>query len=252
MREIQRQLPGERIVYFGDTARYPYGQKSPETVTKFGRQDCAFLLEQDVKLIVAACNTVSAYALDTLKDEMQVPVIGVVEPGAVAAAKATHRKLVGVVGTDGTIASGAYQRALTALDPTISVFVQACPLFVPLAEEGWIDSAATLLIAQEYLEPIRESRVDVLVLGCTHYPLLKSVIRKVVGPEVTLTDSAEEAARKKSVVLDKIDGHSDGESNFGDRYYVSDVPLRFRDVAERFLGHRLPDVELVSVSGVNP
>jgi glutamate racemase len=247
--ELQRQLPDERIVYFGDTARFPYGSKSVPTVTAFALQDSKFLLQQGVKLIVVACNTASAYALDVLKDELDVPVIGVIDPGVRAAVKATERKRVGVIGTEGTIASGAYQKKIVELDPSITVFTKPCPLFVALAEEGWADSPAGLLIAHEYLEPLREELIDVLVLGCTHYPLLKNVIRRVVGPEMRMTDSAEEVAREVVQRLEECDGRSDGAVSYGHRFYVSDVPLKFREVGERFLGYPLPAVELKGASG---
>lgn len=245
--DLQRQLPDERVVYFGDTARFPYGPKSVRTVTEFSRQNSRFLLSHDVKLIVVACNTATAYALEALEEEMPVPVIGVVRPGALAATRATKRRLVGVIGTEGTIASGAYQRTIAAIDPSISVYTRACPLFVALAEEGWTDTAATLLIAQEYLDPLREALIDVLVLGCTHYPLLKRVIRRVVGPEVQLTDSAEEVAREVACLLGQRDMGSDGQAPFGHRFFVSDVPHKFREVGERFLRHALPALEQVSV-----
>ncbi len=248
MRELLNQLPHERVVYFGDTARTPYGSKSVQTVTEFAREDCRFLLRHDVKLVVAACNTATAYALDTLTAELPVPVVGVIEPGARAAAVKSRRKLVGVIGTQGTIASGSYQRALADLDPSICVFAKPCPLFVPLAEEGFTDdSDPALLIAHDYLDPLREAMIDVLVLGCTHYPLLKNVIRKVVGPEITLTDSAEEVTTMVARLLAEDGLASDGEAPFGHRYYVSDVPYKFREMGERFLGHALPDVEQVSV-----
>lgn len=235
------------MVYFGDTARFPYGSKSVRTVREFARQDSRLLLEHDVKLVVVACNTASAYALEALQGELPVPAVGVIQPGALAASRASKRKLVGVIGTQGTISSGAYQDAIARIDPSISVFTRACPLFVALAEEGWTDNAATLLIAQEYLEPLREALIDVLVLGCTHYPLLKPVIRRVMGPEVTLTDSAEEVAREVARLLAEHDGASDGGASHGHRFYVSDVPLAFREVGERFLGHALPTVEQTSL-----
>ncbi|HOF60852.1 MAG TPA: glutamate racemase [Candidatus Latescibacteria bacterium] len=244
--EIQRQLPKERVVYFGDTARFPYGSKSVETVTEFARQDSQFLLEFDVKLIVVACNTATACALDHLREHLSVPVVGVIEPGAVAAVRASRRKFVGVIGTQGTIASGAYQRALTRIDPSISVFAQACPLFVSLAEEGWTDRAASLLIAHEYLDPLREAMIDVLVLGCTHYPLLMPVIRRVMGPETILTDSAAEVTREVGHLLQENELESDGSAVSGHRFFVSDAPLKFREVGERFLGRALPTVELAT------
>jgi glutamate racemase len=171
----------------------------------------------------------------------------VIESGAAAAAKASRRKLVGVIGTEGTIASGAYQTALARIDPSISVFARPCPLFVSLAEEGWTESAAALLIAQEYLEPLREALIDVLVLGCTHYPLLKRAIRRVVGPEVKLTDSGEQVAAEVGRLLASSDMASDGGAEYGHRFFVSDMPRKFREVGERFLGHALPTVERVSV-----
>ena len=246
--ELQRQLPNERVVYFGDTARFPYGSKSVATVTEFARQDSRLLLSHDVKLIVVACNTATAYSLDVLRNELDVPVVGVIDPGARAAAAVSRRKLVGVIGTEGTIASRAYQQAIARIDPSISVFARACPLFVSLAEEGWTDHAATMLIAQEYLEPLREALIDVLVLGCTHYPLLKRTIRRIVGPEVQLTDSAEEVAREVAAVMDEQGLASDGGASFGHRFIVSDVPHKFREVGERFLGHTLPTVEVNTIS----
>ena len=244
---IQRQLPNERVVYFGDTARFPYGSKSVQTVKEFARQNSRFLLGFDVKLIVVGCNTATACALETLQAEMPVPVVGVIQPGALAASRASRRKFIGVIGTQGTIASGAYQQALAGIDSSISVFTQACPLFVSLAEEGWTDHAAALLIAHEYLDPLREAMVDSLVLGCTHYPLLIPVIRRVMGPEIVLTDSAEEVSREVGRMLAGKQLESDGNAASGHRFFVSDVPLKFREVGERFLGRALPTVEQVSV-----
>jgi glutamate racemase len=242
--ELQRQLPQERVIYFGDSARTPYGSKSQSTVSRFARENSELLLSHGVKLIVVACNTATAFALEELQTELPVPVIGVIEPGARAAAALSRRKLVGVIGTAGTISSGAYQNELTRIDPSVSVFVQPCPLFVALAEEGWIDNAATLLIAQEYLEPLREALIDVLVLGCTHYPILKSMIRRVIGPEIQLTDSAEQVVHEVRRVMDEHDLAGDGNSRTGSRFIVSDNPKRFREVGERFLGHALPTVEV--------
>jgi glutamate racemase len=245
--ELQKQLPDERVIYFGDTARFPYGSKSVGTVTEFARQNSRFLLGFDVKLIVVACNTATAYALETLQTEFSVPIVGVIAPGALAASHMSKRKFVGVIGTQGTISSGAYQNALARIDPSISVFTQACPLFVALAEEGWTTHAAALLIAHEYLDPLREAMIDVLVLGCTHYPLLKPIISRVVGPEITLTDSAEEVSREVARILNENGLSSDGQAVSGHRFFVSDVPLKFREVGERFLGRALPTVEHVSI-----
>jgi len=192
--ELIRQLPHESIVYFGDTARVPYGPKSPDTVRRYSREIASFLTDQDVKAIVIACNTATAHALGTLRAELSLPVVGVVEPGARAAMRTTTSNVVGVIGTAGTIASGAYERAIHAIEPTARVVARACPLFVPLVEEGWTDREATRLIAREYLEPLAAAQVDTIVLGCTHYPLLARTIADVMGPNVTLVSSAEETA----------------------------------------------------------
>src|SRR4051795_10474316 len=178
-KEVIRQLPHESVIYFGDTARVPYGPKSPETVRRYSREIAGFLRAEGVKGIVIACNTATAHALSVLRDEMDMPVIGVVEPGARAAVAATRRGHIGVIGTVGTIKSGAYERAIRALDPDVLITARACPLFVPLVEEGWIDHEATRLIAQEYLEPMLAAEIDTLVLGCTHYPLIKDLLRDV-------------------------------------------------------------------------
>jgi len=245
--EIMRHLPNEEIVYFGDTARLPYGPKSNETVTQFAIQDAEFLLEHGVKSIVVACNTASSIAVDVLTSRYDVPVIGVIEPGALSAVSTTLTGKVGVIGTEGTIASGAYRRAITKLDRDIEVVETSCPLFVPLAEEGWTDREVTLVIAHEYLTPLRDAGVDVVVLGCTHYPILKGTIAKVFVPTVRLIDSAEETAKE---VAERLGGlgmlRPDGAAPVH-RFFVSDVPHRFREQAERFLGSPLPDVEVVTV-----
>src|SRR4051812_38694958 len=196
-----RQLPGESLVYFGDTARVPYGPKSPETVRRYSREIAEFLRDEGVKSIVIACNTATAHALSALRDEMDMPVIGVVEPGARAAVAATRGGHVGVIGTAGTIKSGAYERAIRALDPDITITVRACPLFVPLVEEGWTNHEATRLIAREYLEPMIAAKIDTLVLGCPHSPLIKPLLCDVLGPEVRLIDSAEETAAETARTL---------------------------------------------------
>jgi len=245
--EIMRHLPNEAIVYFGDTARLPYGPKSNETVTQFALQDAGFLLEHGVKSVVVACNTASSIAVDVLGEAFDVPVIGVIEPGALAAVSTTLTGKVGVIGTEGTIASGAYRRAITKLDRDIEVVETSCPLFVPLAEEGWTDREVTLVIAHEYLTPLRDAGVDVVVLGCTHYPILKSTIAKVFGPTVRLIDSAEETAKEVAERLGSMGLLRDGGPPPDHRFFVSDVPHRFREQAERFLGAPLPDVEVVTV-----
>jgi glutamate racemase len=245
--EIMRHLPNEEIVYFGDTARLPYGPKSNETVTQFSLQDAEFLLAHGVKSIVVACNTASSIAVDVLRSRFDVPVIGVIAPGALAAVSTTLTGRVGVIGTEGTIASGAYRRAINRLDRDIEVIETSCPLFVPLAEEGWTDREVTLVIAHEYLTPLRDAGVDVVVLGCTHYPILKGTIAKVFGPSVSLIDSAEETAKEVAERLGGLNLLRKEGAPPSHRFFVSDVPHRFREQAERFLGSPLPSVEVVTV-----
>src|ERR1700674_4489029 len=201
VRALMRRLPHESLLYFGDTARVPYGPKSPETIRRYSREITTYLRDEGVKAVVVACNTATAHALPMLRDELSIPVIGVVEPGARAAAAATRTRRVGVIGTAGTIGSGAYERAIHAERPDVHVVARACPLFVPLVEEGWLDTPATRLIAQEYLSPLARDGIDTLVLGCTHYPLLESVIGETMGPGVGLVDSADSAAAETAAVL---------------------------------------------------
>ncbi|MDF1505074.1 glutamate racemase [Roseisolibacter sp. H3M3-2] len=246
-REIMRQLPHESIVYFGDTARVPYGPKSPETVRRYSREIAEFLRQQGVKAIVVACNTATAHALPTLRAEQTIPVVGVVEPGARAAVRATRGAAIGVIGTVGTIASGAYDRAIRALRPDAEVLGTACPLFVPLVEEGWLSHEATRLVAHEYLDPLRDRHVDTLVLGCTHYPLLKGVVGEVVGRAVRLIDSAEETAAETGRVLAERGLSAPAGSAPRHRFVASDAPDHFSRMAQRFLGTPLERVETVTL-----
>ena len=244
--ELFGQLPEEKTIYFGDTGRYPYGVRSQPVIQRFSRQAVRFLLEKEAKLIVVACNTATAMALEVLKAEFSVPIIGVVEPGARAAARASKCRKVGVIGTLGTIRSGSYERTIKRLDPEIQVFSLPCPLFVPLAEEGFADHRATLLIAQDYLAPFKKFDVDTLVLGCTHYPLLKKVIGQVMGPGVGLVDSAEETAREVKGELARLnllrpDGPPIPE------YYVSDTPEKFVEISQRFLGGKIDRAGLIDI-----
>ncbi len=249
--EIHRQLPGESILYFGDTARVPYGPKSPATVRRYADEIIDWLLGQSVKAVVVACNTVTAHAIAGLRDRAgSTPVLGVIDPGARAAAAATRRGVVGVIGTAGTIASGAYRRALLHTRSDLQVVDQACPLFVPLVEEGWFDHPAARLIAEEYLAPVRQAGVDTLVLGCTHYPMLAPLLAQVMGPEVSLIDSARETARALMQVLDAGDLRALGHESGAIRWAVTDEADRFRQVAARFLGGAPTRVEVVDlVSG---
>ncbi len=249
-REIKSLLPYEDTIYLGDTARVPYGTKSQETVNRYSMEDAGFLMKRGVKLLVVACNTASAYALGNLRDRLTVPVVGVIEPGARKAVQVTTRKRVGVIGTEGTIKSMAYVNTIKSMDPEVSVHTQACPLFVPLAEEGWTDNEVAFLSAVTYLHNLKREAVDTVVLGCTHYPLLKGTLRKVMGEDVNLIDSAEETALEVGRVLmerglKRTERHGPAEHLF----YVTDSPDRFTMVGRRFLGDELGEVAQVSLEG---
>jgi glutamate racemase len=245
-KEIAALLPREELVYLGDTARVPYGTKSPPTVLRYALEAAAFLSDQRVKMLVVACNTASSVALKELEERFSLPVIGVIEPGARKAAALTRTRRVGVIGTEGTIKSGAYTRAIHAIDPAIDVFPLACPLFVPLVEEGWIDHPVTHLAASAYLSPLLEERIDTLVLGCTHYPLLKGTLRTVLGEEVQLVDSAQETAASVAAVLQQRDQFRRGQAA-PPRIFVTDVPTRFEKVGGTFLGAPLQGVRQVQI-----
>lgn len=244
-RALFEQLPGESTVYFGDTARVPYGPKSPETVRRYSLEILRWLLEQRVKAVVIACNTSTAHALETLQAESPVPVIGVIEPGAAAAAAVAGERPIGVIGTAGTIASNAYAKAIRRARPDARVEQRACPLFVPLVEEGWFEHPAGDLIAREYLAPLTAAGVGALVLGCTHYPLLKPLLQRVMGPGVRLIDSGEETARVvASAIRERGLEAPDGDPGTH-RFVVSDDEARFRQVGARFIGDRLARAEVV-------
>jgi glutamate racemase len=247
VRELQRQLPNESIFYLGDTARVPYGNKSPETVRRFAHEDSKFLVERGVKAIVVACNTASAHALESLRAEFSVPVFGVIEPGVTAALDETKGGRIGIIGTSGTIASGAYQSAIQAARPEAFILAEPTPLLVPLVEEAWLDHQATRLILVEYLRPFLEARIDTLVLACTHYPLLRGIIQEVAGPEIALVDSASTCAG----LLAKEEGVSFGAGEGGTevRLYLTDLPRGFSSLAGRFLGGAIDSVEVVSLAG---
>lgn len=245
LRQIALALPDEPLLYLGDTARVPYGTKSPDTVVRYARACTRLLVERGVKLLVVACNTASAYALDVLREEVDVPVIGVVEPGAARAVSATRNGRIGVVGTAGTIASGQYTAAITARMPDADVYTQACPLFVPLAEEGWTAGPVPRQVAERYLAPVLAANVDTLVLGCTHYPLLKGVVGEVAGPGVTLVDSAEATAAVVAETIAALGLAGGVPGGTMPRYLVTDAPGRFEEVGARFLGQSLAGVEWV-------
>jgi glutamate racemase len=247
LKEVVRVLPQEDTIYLGDTARVPYGTKSPETVIRYSRQIARYLLSRDIKLLVVACNTASAVALASLQKEFSIPIVGVIEPGARAAVSVTRSGKVGVIGTAGTVASSAYTKAIKRINPEIEVVTRACPLFVPLAEEGWVDNEVARLTARMYLAELKDQGVDTLVLGCTHYPILKQVIAEVMGPEVTLVDSAEETALTVARILREQQLlRPEGEQG-NHHYYVTDIPAGFIRVGNRFLGGRLGDVYQVNL-----
>jgi len=238
LHQIIETLPHENTVYLGDTARAPYGTKSVETVLRYSFENCQFLIEKDVKLVVVACNTSTAIALGQLSEQLTVPVIGVIEPGVRRATKSTKNKRVGVIGTEATIQSGAYTRALKSANPEIEVYSRACPLFVPLVEEGWTDNGIVEMTVSTYLGSLKQSGIDTLILGCTHYPLLKKSIRKYLGNRVRLVDSAEETAKEVEAQLKKESmARKAGRGAHG--FFVTDAPERFVKVGRRFLGEKV-------------
>ncbi len=247
VRELLHQLPRESLVYVGDTARVPWGTKSPETVRRYSREILDVLVARDVKMVVVACNTASAHALEDLQAAAPVPVEGVVGPGARAAVRGSAGGRIGVIGTAGTVRSGAYERAIRALAPDAQVRSVACPLFVPLVEEGWLDHPATRLAAREYLEPLRREAIDTLVLGCTHYPLLKPLLAEELGPGIRLIDSAEETAAVVARELAEAGIEAPAGAVGTVEFLVSDAPDTFERVGARFLGERVRDVRTVTL-----
>lgn len=253
LKEIIRLLPDENTIYLGDTAHLPYGTKSEETVIKYSTENTRFLLQYDIKLLVVACNTASAVSLPVLGKEFSIPMIGVIGAGARAAVKATKNHRVGIIGTDTTVRSSAYTKAIKAINPDIYTIGKPCPLFVPLVEEGWTDDDITVSVAERYLTPLKNEGIDTLVLGCTHYPLLKRVIQKVMGDGVKLIDSAEETALEVKEVLERIKR----EQNYSHplmgglpsrRYFVTDISPRFEEQGSRFLEMKIPAVEKIDFS----
>ena len=244
-RAIYERLPHESTIYFGDTARVPYGPKSPETVTRYSLEILRWLLDQGVKAVVIACNTSTAHALRALQEATDVPVLGVIKPGARAAIATAGAGPIGVIGTAGTISSDAYRRALNALAPGLPVVQRACPLFVPFVEEGWFDHPAIGLVAAEYLNEMRQACVRSLVLGCTHYPLLKPMLQRVMGPEVVLIDSGQATAVALETILTEKSLAAPAHAETQHRFVVSDDEARFRQVGARFIGERLGHAEVV-------
>lgn len=247
VKEITKRLPNEDIVYLGDTARVPYGTKSSDTVIAYSKSNADFLISQGVKLLVIACNTASAFALGSLKELLDIPVIGVLEPGAKKAVKTTINNTIGVIGTPSTIKSAAYTKEINRLNPDTRVFSQPCPLFVPLAEEGWVDDPVSEQIAERYLSNLIKNNIDTLILGCTHYPLLKSMIQKVAGNDITLVDSAEEVSMEIDQTLKSIGILNETENKGNKHFYLTDVSDTFVSIASTFLGESIEKIEHVDL-----
>ncbi len=251
VKRLSSVLPRESIVYFGDTARVPYGSKSNATVIDYSIQNTNFLLKKNVKAVVVACNTASSIAIPELRKRFDIPVIGVILPGAGMAVKETKNGKIGVIGTRATITNQAYSKAIKDINNKIEVLEKACPLFVPIAEEGWINHRATYEIAEEYLKELREKDIDTLVLGCTHYPILAEAIQKVIGKDVTLIDSGIATAEVVQNEIARI-GLETNSATLGNLdLYVSDIPTTFKQVAELFLGKKINDVVKVDIEDLH-
>jgi len=245
-KEVKKVLPSESIIYLGDTARVPYGIRSKETVTRYSIENTEFLLSKGIKLLIIACNTASSLSIEEIKKRTSIPVIGVIEPGARAALSATRNKKIGIIGTEATVKSRAYPEAIKKIDSSVEVFSKACPLFVPLVEEGWTSGTVTKLVAEIYLKELKEKGIDTLILGCTHYPLLKPVISEVMGEDVQLIDSAVETA----IVVKKIiedNGLRNNSEESDNHFFVTDSPERFLSVAERFLEEKIDSIEKINL-----
>lgn len=247
VKEIKQLLPYENIIYLGDTARVPYGTKSSKTVITYSQSNTKFLLSRGIKILVIACNTASAVAVQSLRWDLEIPVIGVLEPGARKAVESTGNKRVGVIGTPSTIKSGAYKKAIENINPDIKVFSKSCPLFVPLAEEGWTEGTISEEIADKYLSSLSDCGIDTLILGCTHYPLLKATIQKTVGKKVRLIDSAKETA--KEVVRTLTENNITNKSNTSAKrqFFLTDISDTFVSIAGNFIGEKIKKVEQVDI-----
>lgn len=249
-REIMRQLPNEKIMYFGDTARVPYGSKSKDTILKYSRQIVRFLQTKNVKAIVVACNTASALALEEISQEISIPIIGVVKPGAKVAAENTKNKRVGIIATEGTVHSGIYTEVIQKLQPDVTVVGKACPLFVPLVEEGWLDDSVTIEVANRYLEDMKKQEIDTLILGCTHYPLLRKIVGNVMGEKVILVNPAYETAISLKELLEE-QGLAAEENLLPPEekyeFYVSDAPDKFKHFADGILKFEIQKIEQIHI-----
>ena len=251
LREVRRLLPRERIIYLGDTARVPYGNRSPETVRRYSLENAQFLLSKGIKMLIVACNTSSAIALPALKRRLPVPVVGVIDPPAREAVKRSREKRIGVIGTRATIESRAYVRAIRRLDPSVEVFSRACPLFVPVVEEGLEADEVARVIVEKYLHEVKAAAIDVLLMGCTHYPILEPQIRKILGRGVYIVNSGRETAQEVRRMLEK-QGSQRNSGKGGCAYFVTDAPDRLSDLGARVLGEPLERIRLVRNLGLPP
>lgn len=249
LKEIFRVLPDESTVYLGDTARVPYGIRSPETVMRYSFENTRFLVSKGIKLLVIACNTASSISLTEIKKKMSIPVIGVIEPGANAAVKSTRNEKIGIIGTEATIRSSSYKKAIRAIDSSAEVFGLPCPLFVPLVEEGWTEGKIAVMVAEKYLKGMRNKGIDTLVLGCTHYPLLKGVVSEVMGSDIRLIDSAVETAKRIKEIIKSKGIERKSKARPLREIYVTDSPERFIKVGERFLEQKIKHIEKIVLSG---
>ncbi len=240
-RAIRQAFPHQDLIYFGDTARVPYGPKSPSTIIEYSVQNARFLLQQGIKTLIVACNTSSSVAIPHLRKLSKIPIVGVIDPGSEIAVRSSESKRIGVIGTEGTIRSKAYSKAIKRLEPAAKVFSLACPLFVPIVEEGWQDHPIAFKIVQEYLKPMKENEIDTLVLGCTHYPLLSHMIQEYLGEEVKLVDSANAISEYLTSLLPIEQDGKLGEDSF----FVSDNEDKFADIASRILGSQLKALKRV-------
>jgi len=245
VKELIRLLPNEDIVYFGDTARVPYGTKSKESIIRFSLENSRVLIKHNVKMIVVACNSSSSYALVSLSKNFNLPIIGVSEPGAKKAVLNTKNKKIGVIATSATIASNKYVKLIKKQNSEVKVYSQSCPLFVPVVEEGWIDKKVTFDIANEYLSGLKKKKVDTLILGCTHYPILKPVLRKVMGKNVCLVDSAQEVVLEVKKVLKKRGLNNESLRKGKSKFLISDKPQKFKNIAKIFLGREIKNIKRV-------
>lgn len=243
MKALIERLPHEKILYFGDTARVPYGNKSAETVVRYSREIAEFLCSQGIKLLVIACNTATAYALESIQSEMDIPVVGVIAPGVQRALSISRNKSIAVLGTKATMASGAYQLMIQSLCPDAEIWNIPCPLFVPLVEENFLQHPSARLIAEEYLRPLAKTDADTILLGCTHYPMMKTLIQETIGNSISIVDSASTCAKKVEDILrrDNLANTSNLEEHC---FYVSDDPLRFQESGSRFLGKAIPETQI--------